>query len=234
MAKEELPYYIKKEGESDQEHWKRMQPHIRAEKANRQRQIDEGYTYYDQLMEFHSNPENRTDLALKIDKMVDKVKGGFNNLGEKLASKLIGQDPVTGEIPKQKAHDSINDLINQTDNAYIMDLVMGVSGGGGANIGKAGKNIISKILARNAKTRRNLRPGAPTQGWQTLDPSNLPRGVRPGPPALTAVRRKPSGGSVEKGLIGGGAGYLLAQMIRGLSEEAEGEYPNIGLPPKQY
>ena len=181
MSKE-VPYYIKREGESDQEHWKRMQTHIRAEKVNRQRQVDEGYTYYDQLMEFHSNPENRTDLALKIDKMVDKVKGGFNNLGESLASKLIGQDPVTNYIPQPKAHEAIDEEINKFEIGNIpqehKDLLMGlVMGTGGGGLGRTGGNIIQKILtkikARNARSLRNLRQG---QGTGAQSMSSADRG----------------------------------------------------------
>ena len=39
-----------------------------------------------------------------------------------------------------KAHDNINSLISDADTEFIMNLVMGVAGGGSANIGKTAKN----------------------------------------------------------------------------------------------
>ena len=38
----------------------------------------------------------------------------LESLGEMLASKLIGQDPGTGEIPQPKAHDSINSIMKES------------------------------------------------------------------------------------------------------------------------
>ena len=106
----------------------------------------------------------------------------LDSMGADIASWLIGQDPETGRIPEQKAHDAIDGEINKWDLSMesmpqehqdlLMGLVMGGSGRG-ANIGKAGKNILSNILARNAKSLRNLRQG---QGTGAQSMSSADRG----------------------------------------------------------
>ena len=72
---------------------------------------------------------------------------------------------------KPKAHDNINDLINDSEHKDLLQgLVMGM-GGGGANVGKTVKNILTKIKARNARGLRNLREGQGT-GAQSMSSSN--------------------------------------------------------------
>jgi hypothetical protein len=99
----------------------------------------------------------------------------LDSMGADIASWLIGQDPETGEIPEQKAHDSINDIIAETDwetEGFLnpMDLVMGI-GGLGMSGSKGIQNILSKIKARNARGLRNLRQGQGT-GQQSMSPSD--------------------------------------------------------------
>tara|TARA_R100001126_G_scaffold80696_1_gene49142 strand:- start:222 stop:875 length:654 start_codon:yes stop_codon:yes gene_type:complete len=151
---------------NEQEQIRKKILEIKKRKAERQRQIDEGYTYYDALMEFHGNPENQTELGLKMNAMVESIKGGFNNLGESLASMLIGQDPETNEIPGPKGDDAINNLIKQStgnpeaDAALQMVLEGIMTGGMGGTLklgSKAGSSIINKILERNAQSAKNLR-----------------------------------------------------------------------------
>jgi len=81
------------------------------------------------------------------------------------------QDPNFRGTIEEKAHDNINDLIDDFEHKDLLQgLVMGM-GGGGANIGKVGKNILSKIKARNARGLRNLEEGQGT-GAQSVSPSN--------------------------------------------------------------
>ena len=81
------------------------------------------------------------------------------------------QDPNFRGTIEEKAHDNINDLINDSEHKNLLQgLVMGI-GGGGANIGKTIKNILTKIKARNARGLRNLREGQGT-GAQSMSSSD--------------------------------------------------------------
>jgi len=81
------------------------------------------------------------------------------------------QDPNFRGTIEEKAHDNINDLINDSEYKNLLQgLVMGM-GGGGANVGKTVKNILTKIKARNARGLRNLREGQGT-GAQSMSSSN--------------------------------------------------------------
>ena len=81
------------------------------------------------------------------------------------------QDPNFRGTIEEKAHDNINDLINNSEHKNLLQgLVMGI-GGGGANIGKTIKNILTKIKARNARGLRNLREGQGT-GAQSMSSSD--------------------------------------------------------------
>ena len=83
------------------------------------------------------------------------------------------QDPNFRGTIEEKAHDNINDLINNFEHKnLIQGLTMGIGGGG---LGRTGGNIIQKILtkfkARNAKGIRNLRQGQGT-GEQSMHSSD--------------------------------------------------------------
>ena len=81
------------------------------------------------------------------------------------------QDPNFRGTIEEKAHDNINDLIDDFEHKdLLMGLVMGM-GGGGANVGKTVKNILTKIKARNARGLRNLREGQGT-GAQSMSSSD--------------------------------------------------------------
>jgi hypothetical protein len=86
---------------------------------------------------------------------------------------LIGQGglPYGMEIETPKAHDEIDSLIDNNLQEEIMNLVIGTVGGGGANINKIGKKVLTKIKARNAKAIRDLTSGKST-GQQTLKPQD--------------------------------------------------------------
>jgi len=78
----------------------------------------------------------------------------FDSIGADIASFLIGQDPVTGEIPGPKGDDAINEILSKADwEARGLpnpeDLVMGLVGGGG---GAAVKGI-QKLLAIAGKIK---------------------------------------------------------------------------------
>ena len=79
------------------------------------------------------------------------------------------------DLQKPKAHDEIDSLIDFNDsqvaNEFIMDLVMGSVGGGGANISKTLKNILTRIKARNARSIRNLNKMQGT-GQQSMSSSD--------------------------------------------------------------
>ena len=96
------------------------------------------------------------------------------------------------DLQQPKAHDAIDNEINQSKimpiperdwanplgidediNEFAMNFATGGAGGGTIKTGtKVSKNILSKILARNAKAHRDLRPGAPIRGQQTLKPED--------------------------------------------------------------
>ena len=142
---------------------------------------------------------------------------------------------------KPKGHDAIDSLIAEAggpSNEEIMNLVMGSVGGGGPNISKAAKEILTKILSRNAKGIFNLRPNAPRQGWQSLDQSNLPRGVLPGkPPASSVSQSAPEFESFIALLMAGLGGLKADAISRRKYGKGYGEGVgslNIGLPSKQH
>ena len=83
------------------------------------------------------------------------------------------QDPNFRGTIEEKAHDNINDLINNSEHKnLIQGLTMGIGGGG---LGQTGGNLIRKILtkikSRNARGIRNLREGQGT-GAQSMSSSN--------------------------------------------------------------
>ena len=149
---------------------------------------------------------------------------------------------------KPKAHDAMDAIIDKYEQIQSMpspdlkspvsseDMLGMISGtvGGGANMGKGVKNILQKIRATNAKTRRNLKPGAPTQGWQSLDQSNLPRGVLPGKPPASVQSGDDKGPMLPliiSLLLGGGAPVA---KIAGQDWKEQGTSPaGIGSRPKQ-
>jgi hypothetical protein len=143
--------------------------------------------------------------------------------------------------PKAKAHDEIDSLINQSiegiDEDLILSLVMGGAGGGGANISKAAKNIISKILAKNAISLKNLRSPVKT-GAQTMSSKDkaffasekpILKGLMSSGGNLGAMSPEAKGVAYSTGTAGS---YLIAQLLRSISEDYE--KPDVGLPSKQY
>tara|TARA_R110000824_G_scaffold71123_3_gene182316 strand:- start:1528 stop:1866 length:339 start_codon:yes stop_codon:yes gene_type:complete len=83
------------------------------------------------------------------------------------------QDPNFRGTIEEKAHDNINDLINNFEHKnLIQGLTMGIGGGGlGRTGGNLIRNILTKIKARNARGIRNLREGQGT-GAQSMSSSN--------------------------------------------------------------
>ena len=168
------------------------------------------------------------------------------------------------DLQQPKAHDAIDNEINQSKimpiperdwanplgidediNEFAMNFATGGAGGGTIKTGtKVSKNILSKILARNAKAHRDLRPGAPVRGQQTLKPEDskyLSEGWRKWED-LTGDRATyatlPSGRETAA-LLGPILGGILGMTMyndprfKGYGK-LEGEHPNIGLPSKQY
>ena len=83
------------------------------------------------------------------------------------------QDPNFRGTIEEKAHDNINDLIDDSEYKDLaMNLVMGIGGGGlGRTGGKVIQKILTKIKARNARGLRNLREGQGT-GAQSMSSSD--------------------------------------------------------------
>ena len=150
---------------------------------------------------------------------------------------------------KPKAHDDINSLISDDDNKFIMNLVMGSVGGGGANIGKAAKNILTKILSRNKIGLRNIKNMA-GKGQGSISPDNraffaneISRAKNLGNFAKPANDMSLKAlGPFNPGYMTKNKGlqallpFLLASMAKNypMLSPLEGETPNIGRPPKQY
>ena len=115
-----------------EEQYNKLRQEILEKEAKRQRQIDEGYTYFDQLMEFHNNPENRTDFSLWLD---EKKKS--------LYEMIFGKK-------EPKAHDEINRIMDEPLSEDIQNtlegLVMGTMGGGGA--GKAARQLVLALKGK--------------------------------------------------------------------------------------
>ena len=156
---------------------------------------------------------------------------------------------------KPKAHDAIDSITQQWEESQKnskfsqitdmppkqMELIQGLVMGG---LGGGGKNILSKIKARNALARRNLKPGAPVTGQQTLKPEDA-KYFADEIQKMTSKGYKTrdfgkEGANWGVGTIGSGLYALLLNAITDPYSESpdrygelEGEVPNIGLPPKQ-
>ena len=144
-----------------------------------------------------------------------------------------------------KAHDAIDGLTTAWEEAKSsplksvegvdMDLILGMVTGGAGGPGKiikGGKDIISKILARNAKGLKNLRQGQ-GKGHMSLNANDRAffrkemEQYRKNFPAGRKATPKPP--SPRKG-----AGLLA--LLLGLTPKGEKASPrkDIGIPPKQY
>lgn len=77
-------------------------------------------------------------------------------------------------------------------------------------------------------------PKGERYGWESLDQSNLPRGVRPGPPPRVPTKWSPEAKATAAS-TGGLGGWTIAKMLQGLSKNNKKPYkaPGIGPRPKQ-
>ena len=73
----------------------------------------------------------------------------LESLGEMLASKLIGQDPMTGEISQPKAHDSIDSIIKESispeHQIILSDILENIATGGMGGTLKTGLKATKSI-----------------------------------------------------------------------------------------
>jgi hypothetical protein len=150
---------------------------------------------------------------------------------------LEGGLPYGMEIEQPKGDDKINRLIFDNDMQSIVEsLVMGTMGGGAGK----GADVIRKIMAKNAKSLRNLKSGT-VKGQQTLKPQDrqhLSEEWRKWEELTKEISTKNPDtldGAASFGITMA-LGPILAAMTQAPRYKGYGKLgglPNIGLPPKQ-
>ena len=106
--------------------------------------------------------------------------GFLDSLGESLASKIIGQDPMTGEIPQPKAHDNINEIINTSEHKdLLMDLITGGGVGGTIKTGTKAlwdlpkSTLIKQFFEKYRGKPYPRKPVTTQKGWGSEDLEGL-------------------------------------------------------------
>ena len=93
----------------------------------------------------------------------------LESLGEMLASKLIGQDPGTGEIPQPKAHDSINSIMKESlsleHQTILNNILENIATGGMGGTIKTGAKAYGLIKAPKYELARTPKHPVHRNRW---------------------------------------------------------------------